>query len=61
MAPLTELGVVVRIVSVTAVVPAPIAIDVGLNMQLVNVGKLEHPKLTPEEKTASPTGLAENV
>src|ERR1700686_4953011 len=56
-----EFGPVVAIVKVTAVVPAPAAIDVGLNPQLVNAGRFTHPKLTAEEKTVPPTGLAENV
>ena len=56
-----EFGPVVAIVKVTAVVPAPAAIDAGLNPQLVNAGRLAHPKLTPELKTPPPAGLAENV
>ena len=56
-----EFGPAVAIVKVTAVVPAPAAIDAGLNPQLVNAGRFAHPKLTPELKTPPPTGLAENV
>jgi len=52
---------VVEIVSVTAVVPAPAAIDAGLNPQLLNAGRFAHPKLTPELKAPPPTGAAENV
>jgi hypothetical protein len=47
-APVPEFGPVVAIVSVTAFVPAPVAIDAGLNPQLVNAGSFSHPKLTPE-------------
>ena len=58
---LAELAAVVRIVSVTVVVPAPAAIAAGLNPQLVNAGKPVHPKLTAELKAAPPAGTAENV
>jgi len=57
----SEFGPIVEIVSVTAVVPAPAAIDAGLNPQLVNAGRLSHPKLTPELNVPPPTGTAENV
>jgi hypothetical protein len=59
-------GPVVKIVSVTAVVPAPAAIDGGLNTQLapgspsVNSGNSEQAKLTVEPNVP-PTGAAENV
>ena len=56
-----KLGPVVAIVKVTAVVPAPEAIDAGLNPQPVNAGKFVHPKLTAELNVPLPTGLAENV
>jgi hypothetical protein len=52
---------VVVIVSVTAVVPAPAAIDAGLNPQLVNAGRFIHAKLTAELKVPPPTGTAEKV
>jgi len=56
-----KFGPVVAIVSVTAVVPAPAAIDVGLNPQLVNGGGFVHAKLTAEPKVPPPSGAAENV
>jgi hypothetical protein len=55
------LGPQVEIVSVTAVVPAPVAIVAGLKLQFVSAGWFEHVKLTAELKVASPTGAAENV
>jgi hypothetical protein len=54
-------GPVVEIVSVTAVVPAPAAIDAGLNPQLSSAGRPAHEKLTPDVNVAPPTGTAENV
>jgi hypothetical protein len=54
-------GPVVVIVSATAVVLAPAAIDAGLNTQLVNAGKLLQAKLTLELNVAPPTGAAEDV
>lgn len=56
-----KFGPVVTIVSVTAVVPAPTAIDVGLNPQLVNGGGFVQAKLTAELKVPPPTGAAEKV
>jgi hypothetical protein len=56
-----KFGPVVAIVSVTVVVPAPAAIDAGLNPQLVNAGKLAQPKLTAELNDPAPTGVAEKV
>ena len=58
-----EFGPVVVIVSVTAVMPAPAAIEAGLNPQLVNVnaGGTAHAKLTPDVNVAPPTGAAENA
>jgi hypothetical protein len=48
-------------VSITVVVPAPAAIDAGLNPQLVNAGKPEHVKFTAVLNIPPPTGAAENV
>jgi hypothetical protein len=56
-----KFGPVVEIVSVTAVACAPVAIELGLNPQAVNVGKLLHAKFTAELKVEPPTGVAENV
>jgi hypothetical protein len=56
---LAEFGPTVAIVSVTAVVPAPAAIDAGLNWQIRSV--FTHVKLTAELNAAPPTGTAENV
>jgi len=46
---------------VTAVVPAPAAIDAGLNPQPVNAGRFAHTKFTAELKVVPPAGAAENV
>jgi len=54
-------GPVVAIVSVTEVVPAPAAIDVGLKLQLVSAGRFAHAKLTAPLNVAPPIGAAENV
>jgi hypothetical protein len=54
-------GPAVKIVNVTAVVPAPAAIVVGLNPQLANAGNPEHAKLTAELNAVPPTATAENV
>jgi hypothetical protein len=62
-----KFGPVVKIVSVTAVVPAPAVIDGGLNPQLapgsplVNSGNSEQAKLTVEPNVPPPTGAAEKV
>jgi hypothetical protein len=56
-----KFGPVVEIVSVTTVACAPVAIELGLNPQAVNAGKLLHAKFTAELKVEPPTGVAENV
>jgi len=64
---LPRFGPMVEIVSVTAVVPAPAAIDAGVKPQLapggpvINGGRPAHEKLTDELNVAAPTGAAENV
>jgi hypothetical protein len=55
-----KFGPQVEILSVTAVVPAPVAIDDGLNKQLVNAGRFAQPKFTAEANELAPTGAAEN-
>ena len=59
--PTPKFGPVVEIVSVTAVVPAPTAIDDGLNSHPVNSGRFSQAKLTAELNLTPPTGAAENV
>lgn len=54
-------GPVVEIVSVTAVVPAPAAIEVGLKLQPVNAGKFAQLKFTAPVKVDPPAGAAEKL
>jgi hypothetical protein len=58
---LPPFGPVVEIVNVTAVVPAPAAINVGLKLQLVSAGKFAHAKLTAPLNVPPPTGAAEKL
>jgi hypothetical protein len=56
-----KFGPVVVIVSETAVVPVPAAIEAGLNPQFVNAGRFEHANVTVEVNAPPPTGAAANV